>query len=137
MHRSVHNIANTSKQTISWLLVLALLSLTLFPYHYHLNHEEVASPVGIAAQQHAVDHHGALDLTVSDHQQDSHTVEPATDLTLKSSSVQVPLAILVLCLVILLPLSMRVDRLRIETVNQRLTQLRWYTTPPLRAPPLC
>lgn len=134
MRHTISNIA-TYKQAISWLLVLSFLSLTLFPCHFHLHHGEEPTPASITAYNHFVDLHGVLDLTDSDHHQDSHTIEPATDLTLKSLSVQLPLAFLVLSLLVLLPYT-RAERLNIATINDKLPHFRWHTTPPLRAPPI-
>jgi len=138
MLRSIRNMAYTSKLAINGLLVLAFLSLTLFPYHLHLHHhdDEAVAPANITTQGHVTELHGVLDPTHSEHHQDSHTIEPASDITLKSSIIKLPFAALILVLAILLPLFKRVLSLQPAAIDQRITYHRWYTTPPLRAPPL-
>ena len=86
----------TAKQAISLLLVLALLSLTLFPIHYHFHHETVNAHANVESEHHGHEHghstghvsevHKSFVLIDSDHPEDSHTMEPVSDLKLKSAT---------------------------------------------------
>jgi hypothetical protein len=122
----------TRKRAIVSLLVLSLLSLTLFPYHYHLHH--VDHPTLNGAPTHLVDSHRHLGLEDAG-ANDYHAVESGSDVTLKPTGFQLPLFALLLALVMLLPWSAG-DRYRssVATGRPRPSFLP-HNTPPLRAPP--
>lgn len=138
MNPTLHCMA-TSKKAFSWLLMLAFLSLTLFPYHYHLHHANDPAEVGVAAPSHVLDTHfyagtGDSDDHPGDHN-DSHTIESSSDITVKSSSFQLPLLALLFVFSLLLPLNKREKHLRLSALDQKRPSLNPYNTPPLRAPP--
>lgn len=135
--RHISHKTITYKQAAVWLLVLAFVSMTLLPYHYHLHHEDHSSPADVTTKSHLVELHSALTTADSDHHQESHTVEPASDIRLKSANIHIPLAILVLSLMLLMPPVIRVYSLRLATESHQLILQRWYTSPLLRAPPAC
>ena len=124
------------RRTISLLLMLSFLWLTLFPYHYHLDHEDESRTGVEATSNHIVNLHDASDLTNPDHLPGSHTIEPDSDLLLKPAGAQLPLAVLVLSLLLLLPLPTGIQHPHGFKVKEKLPYLRWDTSPPLRAPPI-
>lgn len=123
------------RQSISWLSLLTFLSLTLFPYHYHLHHDSSPETNGIASYDHVIDGHGLLAVGDSDHHRDSHIIEPVSEFTYKQSNIQLPSLLLILALVMLVPLYRRVSQLRIESSDQKPPGFFRHNTPPLRAPP--
>ena len=135
MNRAHHNKTNY-RLAISWILVAAMLALTLFPYHYHLHHDDQPSPTSIGAQDHAIEFHSVLDIVEADHQHDDHTIDSSTDIALKSMGVQLPFIVLILSLLLPLPSFTRVDRRRYVSASHKLPNAYRHKVPPLRAPPL-
>ena len=126
----------THKQVIIWLLVFSFLSLTLFSYHYHLNHDSGLTTFDVEAHDHERDiHHGSGQIDI-DHQQDSHTVDLSSDITFKPTNIQSPLFALILSLALLLPLYLGGVPQSFTSSNNKLTNHLRFNTPPLRAPPL-
>lgn len=133
MNPLFHSIA-VQKHTISWALIVALLLLTLVPFHLHLHHDDVPA-AGASAHEHVADIHVYADAHGADHHESSHALDPAPDITLKNSSVQLPVFAILLTLFILLPLGGRTFCYTRLALTQRLPRFIRHTTPPLRAPP--
>ena len=137
----------TAKQAISLLLVLALLSLTLFPIHYHFHHETVNTHANVESKHHGHEHehghstghvsevHKSFVLIDSDHPEDSHTMEPVSDLKLKSATTPLVFAFLILSLLVVPLLSSRIYSRLLALNNLKLPCFHCYKSPPLRAPP--
>lgn len=114
------------------MLVVALLSLVLFPYHYHLSHIE--GPLEVGAATHVVDSHlhvGIEDAGADDY----HTVESSTDITLKSPAFPLPLFAILFVFAFVLPLNKRLQRQMVALRDQVRPAHLPYSSPPLRAPP--
>ncbi|MBU0500989.1 MAG: hypothetical protein KJ558_06670 [Gammaproteobacteria bacterium] len=121
------------RRLIVWLLLLSFLSLTLFPYHYHLDHSVVSAPVEHRHQNHSLDFHAHWDGEMADYEAD-HTIEPASD-TLVAKGVRLPPALLVLGLLILLPSIRRIAGHNVECLDTLHLDPFRHDRPPLRAPP--
>lgn len=131
--RMRHDIDNqaTYRRAISLLVTLTFLSLVLFPYHLHLEHDDSGAHV-----EHQVDIHSLADLGHDyEHQHDGHTFAPSADFGGKSSKANLPPIVLILVLLLLIPLLTGIHRplvLPAPANRPRHFRLR---TPPLRAPP--
>ncbi|MBU1191652.1 MAG: hypothetical protein KKE76_08060 [Gammaproteobacteria bacterium] len=132
---SALSIKAARKEGISWLLILAFLSLTLFPHHYHLHHAAEAQTHDVGIQDHVIDIHGHADASGFNHHDDGHTIKPATDVSIKKSGVQLQLVIILLALLLIIPIVAQNVRQHPRSVKHRLPLSSLYTTPPLRAPP--
>ena len=132
---SVFYKCGTRKEGISWLLILAFMSLTLFPYHYHLHHAADTQAHEIGIQDHIIDIHGHHDASGFSHHDSSHTINPVSDVPVKKSGVQLQLVIILLTLVLIIPLLTQKFRQHPRAIKHRLPLSSLYTTPPLRAPP--
>ena len=117
------------------MLILAFLSLTLFPYHYHLHHAADTQAHDVGIQDHVIDIHGHLDASGFSHHDDSHTINPVTDVPIKKSNVPLQLVFVLLTLLLIMPLLTQKVRQHPRSVKHRLPLSNFYTTPPLRAPP--
>lgn len=127
---------NTAHQAhISWMLVVAFVVMLLSPYHYHMQHTG-DSPVGSGdVRGHVTDVHGYADPHDLDHHGDSHVIEPATDLSVKSTSLKLPWVFLLIALVLLLPLPTRLPCRWPLFLQYRIPRHTRHSIPPLRAPP--
>lgn len=135
----------SAKQAISFMLVLALFSLTLFPIHYHFYHDDVKAHAIVESKHHVHEHghhnghvsevHKSFALIDTDHPQDSHTMEPLSDLKLKSATTSLVLVFLILSLLVVPLLSSRIYSRRLVLNNLKLPCFHCYKSPPLRAPP--
>ena len=116
-----------------WLLVAAILLISLIPAHYHLHHicgTEVTSQIQsidlhLLSDADEQSHHG-IDTTVI-------TISPDT-LVKDTDSSNVLLALLTVFLLLLVLLHLH-SMLRFSLDKKNLNQLFYYLTPPLRAPP--
>ncbi|MDT8403192.1 hypothetical protein [Sulfuriflexus sp.] len=129
----------TPKKAFSWLLMLAFLSLVLFPYHYHLHHTDTMNDAGMPATTHVLDTHfysgaNALDEHPDDHDE-RHTIEHSSDITIKSYKLQFPVLALLLFISLLITLDTRNKRLPRPTPGKTRPPLIPFSTPLLRAPP--
>lgn len=117
------------------MLILAFLSLTLFPYHYHLHH--IADPLthDLDIQNHVIDIHGYMDISGFSHHDASHTVQPTTDISLKKPGIQLPWVVILVALLFALHLFAQQGRQHPLSVKHRPPRFNYYTSPPLRAPP--
>lgn len=121
------------RNAINWLLIAALLLLTLVPFHYHLHH--AALDTLAAYDHHVIDMHIIGDDHPADHYQDSHTLDPASDYVFKSNGVQRLLLAIALTLYVFLPLQAQVFLKRLLAQTERLPRVNRRNIPPLRAPP--
>ena len=119
-------------RAIDWLLIAALIVLTVQPMHVHLEHTDDAS---VQDHEHVIDLHFSADNVTSDHHNDA--IFPATpEGMLKKSGDNPLLAVLFLCLLFLLLGIPFTNRQRLIPLHN-LPRSGWYSiTPPLRAPPL-
>ena len=117
------------------MLILAFLSLNLFPHHYHLHH--VTDPVtqDVSLQDHFLDIHAHADISDSSHHDATHTIKPATDLSLKKPGVQLPWVVILMTLLLIMPLLALQGRLHPLSIKHWSPNSNLYTNPPLRAPP--
>lgn len=120
---------------ISWTLILAFLSLTLFPYHSHLQHAADSVAQTDDNPQHAIDFHAHMDGSGFSHHDDSHSIKPVTDAPIKKPGVQLPWFAILLALLLILPLRALQGRLQPASVGPEFYRFRPYLTPQLRAPP--
>jgi len=134
MNPALRNIA-THKKAINWLLVLAFLSLTLFPYHYHLHHTDDPTEIGAATHVHVVEPHLHVGIEDAGDHDGNHTIESSSGITLKTSGPQLPLFAMLFVLSLLLPFNRREEHQLSAPVNQELPPHNPGITPPLRAPP--
>ncbi len=142
MNSGRHDMA-TRKKAFSWLLMLAFLSLAVFPYHYHLHHVDAHDGVRVAAPVHVLDTHFYTGSNESDDHSDqhmdghdnSHTIESSSDITIKSSTSKLPLLALLFTISLLLLFSKREKLLRLAPLDRKRPSFNPYHTPPLRAPP--
>ncbi|MDH3979048.1 MAG: hypothetical protein OEU91_00900 [Gammaproteobacteria bacterium] len=129
-----HKIA-LHKRAISCLLIPAFLFLTLFPFHYHLQHVADADVHESSIYSHAIDLHVLADIDDPAHHTDSHTIDPASYATLKLSVLQLPLFILAFTLLVFSLPAVQHVRYNLASLVRSCSQHNRYTTPPLRAPP--
>jgi hypothetical protein len=123
------------KREVSYLLITALLVLTLFPFHFHMHHADDMASHGSDTYSHTIDVHVYADVSDVEHHGDGHAIEPTTYTTLKISTLQLPLFITAFAiLTLLLPVTQHV-RFRLGSVNCRISRYFRYSNPPLRAPP--
>lgn len=124
------------KQAISWMLIVAFLSLTLFPHHYHLHHvtDSTASESGL--QEHAMDVHIYTDIEDINRHADSYIIKSGVDVSFKSQGLQLPWVVVILVVFSLL-LSLFLQESKRYPGPGILQPRRFnrHTTPPLRAPP--
>lgn len=123
-----------SRHTISWILVAALLMLTLVPFYYHLHHDDPALSDAPGVPNHVTDIH-ILGDNDNGHHEGSHILEPTPDVALKQSGVLLPVFAALLILAVLLPLLAGPSVKPAAVSAQRLPRFHRHNTPPLRAPP--
>ena len=139
MPKGLYKITKRKRQGISLLLVFALVFLTIFPYHYHLQHHEdvVAGDVTVVSHEHEVVYHGVVGDLDSDHLIDSHQIDVTNESILKFSKHQLFTAMLVLTFLVVLPACVRMIRRYHAPVDEHAAHFLWFCTPPFRAPPAC
>lgn len=116
---------------IGWLLITALIVLTVQPVHVHLEHKDAASAQD---HEHVIDLHFSADnVTSTDHKD---AIFPVTqEGMLKKSGGNPLLAAILVCLSFLLSGVAYTGRQRL-IIFRILPGSGWYSiTPPLRAPP--
>jgi hypothetical protein len=117
-----------------WLLVAAIILITLLPAHYHLHHLTHSDS---ATHAHTTDLHllmKAVDQSHHDENTQSFSAVP-DGITKKTDSAFFPLIFIVICLALLLPLIFRINRL-LDYSTIGLKKIHYHLSPPLRAPPL-
>lgn len=123
------------REAISWVLILAFLSLTLFQNHYHMYHGPASVMQDSGSQEHVTAIHGHTDIQDISHHEDSHTIQPAADASLKTPGVQLHWVIILMTFSLLLPLLALAGRQLPLPILHRLPRFNRRSTPPLRAPP--
>ena len=125
------------RRPVSYLLMLAVLSLTLFPFHFHLHHAQDVADDGDHAHGHVhtVDLHGFTDIDAADHHDESHAIDPTTYAAVKMTGLQLPLFFAAFMLLVLLLPRMQKQRHRLVPETHGCCRDVHYTLPPLRAPP--
>ena len=118
-------------RAIGWLLIAALIVLTVQPMHVHLEHADDASAQN---HEHVIDLHFSADnLTSAEHNDAVFPVTPEG--MLKNSGDNLLLAAIFICLSFLLLRVAYTSRQRL-IVSHILPRSSWYSiAPPLRAPP--
>lgn len=117
------------------MLVLALLLLTLVPFHVHLHHDSLSPDDPVAAHDHVSDIHILTLSDGSDHHEAGHTLEPTPHIVLKQVGMHLPAFAMLLVLSMLLPVIGGSAVKPAAVTARRLHRLNHHTTPPLRAPP--
>ncbi|MDT8452603.1 MAG: hypothetical protein RQ936_07670 [Gammaproteobacteria bacterium] len=125
----------TLGKTFSWLLMLAFLSLTVFPYHYHLHHVDKPAEVGVTAPAHVLDTHFYAGTDELGDHNDRHIIESSSDISIKSPGLQLPSVELLFLISLLLAFNKREKPLRLTQLDLKLPPLNPYSIPQLRAPP--
>ena len=123
------------RNSLSWILTVALLFALLLPVHFHLHHvdTDVADANAVA---HVTDIHVHHDSQAAKHHSDAHTLTPSTDISLKQpNTVQPPL--LAVLLIVLLFITLNPHSLLTNWCSSRVQHYfnQHRNTPPLRAPP--
>lgn len=119
-------------QSISWLLVVAIIALTLLPTHLHLGHTD-SHPS--ASHKHTTSLHIAIDNIADDHHSDATVLSVTPDVLVKKVNDN-PLLAAAILLVTLLLLAVTSRPLKYATNANRHRLSTFYSlTPPLRAPP--
>lgn len=123
------------RAAISWILVLAFLSLTLFPHHYHMHQVPAPAMQSAELHEHVTHVHDHAGIQNFSHQIDSHTVQPVGDASLNTPGVQLPSVITLMIFSLVLLLFAQAGPQRPLPVLHRLPRFNRHSTPPLRAPP--
>jgi len=121
-------------KSTSWLLVAAVLALTLLPAHYHVHHQ--SSDV-TSAHTHTVDLHTLSNTSSSAHHDGSEVNFAATpDGVIKKQDSIFDLSLVLT--VFLVSLALLHNRTQVRPFNWYIPLKRTYLyfSPPLRAPPL-
>jgi hypothetical protein len=123
------------QETIGWMLILAFLSLTLFPRHYHIHH--VADPVvhDSSIQEHVIDIHSHADINDISHHINIHIIKSSVDSSLKTPGFQPSWVAIPVIFSLLLPLLAHKGHRYPLSAMQRLPRFIRHRIPPLRAPP--
>ena len=124
----------TTYRSISWALIAALLSVLLFPAHYHLHHID---SIDTDAHAHAIDLHVITDKQALTHHDEGTSIfEAAPDgIVKKVSPVFLPGLLAIFLLVILAIRQVQIRRGSVKD-NPDPDRLYPFFSPPLRAPPV-
>jgi len=120
-------------KSTNWLLVVAILLISLVPAHYHLHH---ICGTESTNQIQTIDLHLTSDTVVQSHHGEDTTIITSTPDTLVQDTSSSPtlLALLTVFLILLVLTNLRVS-IRSNFGNIVLKQVLYYFAPPLRAPP--
>lgn len=123
------------QRTVCRMLIVAFAFFLLFPFHYHIHHANDPVAQGVDHPAHDADVH--MHTTAGDlsHHADSHTVESATHVSLKSSTSHLHWVVILMAFVLTLPFVAQARHLLPSSLPQRLPCAIRHSTPPLRAPP--
>ena len=120
-------------KSTNWLLVAAILLISLIPAHYHLHHicgtesTNQTQVIDLHLTSDTVDHsHHDVDTTIIKSTPDSRVQD--------SNSTQTLVALLTVFLILLVLVNLRIS-IRSHFDNIVLKQVLYYFAPPLRAPP--
>lgn len=121
-------------ESISWMLIAAILLVTLVPVHYHLHHLFSADA---SKHAHVVDIHLLADATDSDHHDnDDHSFSATPDGVLKTKNSVLPPFFLIAVLLVFLPILANTTRFQPYYPDSGLKRNYRYLFSLLRAPPL-
>jgi hypothetical protein len=124
-----------SQGATSWMLILALVSATLFPQHYHMHHVDDSVLHESGVRIHVMDLHSHAQIDDISHEEDGHTVNTATDISLNTPGFQLPWVAILVTVLLLLPAPAAGGRQRPTPLLHQLPCFNRHKTPPLRAPP--
>ena len=120
-------------KTAYWVLVAAILLITLVPAHYHLHH---SSNTELTNQLQTIDFHltsGAVDHSHND--VDTTIIKSTPDTRVQdTNSAHILVALLTVFLILLVLANLRTS-IKSHFGNIALKQILYYLAPPLRAPP--
>lgn len=124
----------TEYKIICWLLITAVLLVTLLPAHYHLHH---LIHSGSASHEHSTDLHFVMNKADQSHHEDNaHSYAAVPDgITKKAASAFIIFTFLIISLALISFLNFRINR-RPNYGTPGLRKTCYYFYPPLRAPPL-
>lgn len=122
-----------NRKSISWLLVIAVLSTMLLPAHYHLHH---LYSDDAAEHAHSIDLHVIALKVDQSHHDDASIFSATPDAMVKKSNPEFPPFIILAILLILLPTCVTSTCLRSDQADHGLKKRFPHFSPPLRAPPL-
>jgi hypothetical protein len=129
------NRTKTRREAISWMLMLAFLSLTLFPSHYHFHRVADASVPAPEGHARTTDVHVHTALDALDHHEDGHVIKSVADVPLKVQGGKLSWVFALMVFLPLLPFVARLTRLHPQSLVHRLPRSRRHNIPPTRAPP--
>lgn len=121
------------KSAISWLLVAAILFITVLPARFHFHHQNTEN-TATHEHEHLVDLHLSTNETLQTHEEEGAVTFTLASLDKKNNPTFTPLA-LFLILFILLPLIKSKAGIRPNISHFRYKYLFYFLSPPLRAPP--
>jgi hypothetical protein len=130
---SALKISVFSFKSTSWLLVLAILLVTLLPAHYHFHH---LGSAGMDSHAHVIDLHFATDKTGATHHDEAGSIAASPDGMVKKSNAAFPLLFALAIVLTILPILKTRFIVRPVHKNTGLKQSYPHFTPLLRAPPL-
>ena len=122
-----------NSKPIGWLLVLAVLLITLLPAHYHLHH---LYSTATATHAHVIDLHLTIDEVGDSHHDEAASIASSPDGIVKKSTAAFPLFIALAIVLTILPILKTRTLIHPAHKNTALQQSYPHFTPPLRAPPL-
>ena len=130
-------------KSVAWLLMAAILWLTVLPAHYHMHHEVSEHHTHHEVNEHHAHHENVIDFHTAIEQPDpAHHGEgvqafaATPDGIIKKASTELPPVFLLVLLLILLPILAyrRFIRLGFTLIGPKQRCLHF--SPPLRAPPI-
>jgi hypothetical protein len=122
-----------NRRSISWLLVVAVLGITLLPAHYHLHHLHSDDAT---AHTHTIDLHVIADKADQSHHDDASIFSATPDVVVKKTNPEFSPYIILAILLVLLPTYTNLLRIKADHGDLGLKRLYPYFSPLLRAPPL-
>jgi len=132
MNQWRQNIENSS--TIKWLLIVAVLLMTLVPLHLHVHHTEVA---GTSDHSHYIDTHSIHDKTsLQHHEQGAIEIDATPEGILKLDNSNTLAFMLLVMGYIFIPAFYKKIKTGFSRNLFSLKSYHFHLTPPLRAPPL-
>lgn len=119
------------KSAVSWLLVAAILFITVLPARFHFHHQNTENTV---THEHLVDLHLSTNETLQTHEEEGAVTFTLSSLDKKSNPTFSPLALFSI-LFVLFPLIKSKAGIRQNVIHFRYKHLFYFLSPPLRAPP--
>lgn len=129
-------------KAISWLLIGAVLMVTILPAHYHLHHlynddmHSVGTSISATTHAHVIDLHLLTDTTAQSHHEDEASIAASPDTMVKKINPVFSPIILLAIVLALLPILTRKIIIQPDIRNSGYKKHYPYFSPLLRAPPL-